>query len=188
MVYEVRKQLITWMEMDYSKDTHFQWKIKWQLEHLGALRIMGEMAPLSRYSPPPPPPPPPSLSLSLKQDSQPQYSLSWKLNVSQAGYCVNCCVSDHCLLSLLNSGVWSNYGSWLKFSQSTRKSASGRTFLRRLRMLRYSKADFWACMYLYWSCVCCSRRQHQLIFQQKLAIWQENKSGQWHMTLCCLSY
>ena len=56
MVYEVRKQLITWMEMDYSKDTHFQWKIKWQLwqlEHLGALRIMGEMAPLSRYSPPP---------------------------------------------------------------------------------------------------------------------------------------
>ena len=25
------------------KDTHFRWKIKWQLEVLGALRIMGEI-------------------------------------------------------------------------------------------------------------------------------------------------
>ena len=33
------------METDYSKHTHFRWKIKWQLEHLGALGIVGEMAP-----------------------------------------------------------------------------------------------------------------------------------------------
>ena len=26
---------MTWMEMDYSKDMHFRWKIKWQLEDLG---------------------------------------------------------------------------------------------------------------------------------------------------------
>ena len=30
------------METDYSKHTHFQWKIKWHLEHLGALGIMGQ--------------------------------------------------------------------------------------------------------------------------------------------------
>ena len=30
------------METDYSKHTHFQWKIKWQLEDLAALGIMGE--------------------------------------------------------------------------------------------------------------------------------------------------
>ena len=33
---------MAWMETDYSKDTHFRWKIKWRLEHLGALRFMGE--------------------------------------------------------------------------------------------------------------------------------------------------
>ena len=33
---------MAWMETDYSKDTHFRWKIKWRLEHLGALRIMDE--------------------------------------------------------------------------------------------------------------------------------------------------
>ena len=33
MVPEPRKQSMAWMEMDYSKDTDFQWKIKWQLEH-----------------------------------------------------------------------------------------------------------------------------------------------------------
>ena len=32
---------MAWMESDYSKHTHFQWKIKWWLEHLGALGIMG---------------------------------------------------------------------------------------------------------------------------------------------------
>ena len=32
------------METDYSKHTHFQWKIRWRLEHLGALGIMGEAA------------------------------------------------------------------------------------------------------------------------------------------------
>ena len=32
--------------------THFRWKIKWRLEHLGALGIMGERAPLKdRFSP-----------------------------------------------------------------------------------------------------------------------------------------
>ena len=35
------------METDYSKHTHFRWKIKWRLEHLGALGIMGETAPLT---------------------------------------------------------------------------------------------------------------------------------------------
>ena len=38
---------MAWMETDYSKDTHFRWKIKWRLENLGALGIMGEMSPLS---------------------------------------------------------------------------------------------------------------------------------------------
>ena len=46
MVYEVRKQSMAWMETDYSKHTHFRWKIKWRLELLGALGIMGEAAPL----------------------------------------------------------------------------------------------------------------------------------------------
>ena len=36
---------MAWMETDYSKYTHFRWKIKWWLEHLGALGIMG--APLT---------------------------------------------------------------------------------------------------------------------------------------------
>ena len=47
MVSEPRKQLMAWMEMDYSKDTHFRWKIKWRLEHLGATGIMSEMGPLT---------------------------------------------------------------------------------------------------------------------------------------------
>ena len=42
MVSELRKQLLTWMETDYSKHMHFQWKIKWWLEHLGTLGIMDE--------------------------------------------------------------------------------------------------------------------------------------------------
>ena len=29
----------------YSKSMYFPWKIKWQLEHLGTLRIMVEVAP-----------------------------------------------------------------------------------------------------------------------------------------------
>ena len=33
------------MEMDYSKPMLFWWKIKWRLEHLGAIGIMGETAP-----------------------------------------------------------------------------------------------------------------------------------------------
>ena len=33
------------METDYSKHTHFRLKIKWRLEHLGALGNMGETAP-----------------------------------------------------------------------------------------------------------------------------------------------
>ena len=28
----------------YSKHTHFRWKIKWRLEHLGALGILDEIA------------------------------------------------------------------------------------------------------------------------------------------------
>ena len=36
---------MAWMETDYSKHTDFRWKIKWRLELLGALGIMGEMAP-----------------------------------------------------------------------------------------------------------------------------------------------
>ena len=39
---------MAWMETDYSKHMHFQWKIKWRMEHLGALEIMGEKAPLKR--------------------------------------------------------------------------------------------------------------------------------------------
>ena len=44
MVSEARKQSMAWMETDYSKHTHFRWKIKWRLEPLGALGIMGEAA------------------------------------------------------------------------------------------------------------------------------------------------
>ena len=42
MVCEARKQSIARMETDYSKHTHFRWKIKWRLEHLSALGIMVE--------------------------------------------------------------------------------------------------------------------------------------------------
>ena len=47
MVYEARKQSMAWMETDYLKHMHFRWKIKWRLEHLGALGIMGEATPLN---------------------------------------------------------------------------------------------------------------------------------------------
>ena len=33
----------------HSKHTYFQWKVKWWLEHLGALGTMGETAPLSDH-------------------------------------------------------------------------------------------------------------------------------------------
>ena len=45
MVSEPRKQSMAWIETDYSKHKHFRWKIKWRLEHLGALGTMGETAP-----------------------------------------------------------------------------------------------------------------------------------------------
>ena len=45
MVCETRKQSMAWMETDYSN--HMHWKIKWRLEHLGALWIMGETTPLT---------------------------------------------------------------------------------------------------------------------------------------------
>ena len=52
MVSEPSKQSMAWMETDYSKHTHFRWKIKWRLEHLAvALGIMGETDPLT-FSPP----------------------------------------------------------------------------------------------------------------------------------------
>ena len=41
---------MAWMETDYSKHTHCRWKIKWRLEHLGALGIMGETAPLMYHT------------------------------------------------------------------------------------------------------------------------------------------
>ena len=47
MVYEVRKQSMPWME-DHSKDTHIRWKIKWRVEYLGALGIVGETAAYSK--------------------------------------------------------------------------------------------------------------------------------------------
>ena len=50
MVSEARKQSMAWMETDYSRLTYFRWKVKWQLEHLGALGIMGETTPLSYSS------------------------------------------------------------------------------------------------------------------------------------------
>ena len=45
MVSESRKQSMAWIETDYSKHTHFRWKIKWRLDYLGALGIMSETAP-----------------------------------------------------------------------------------------------------------------------------------------------
>ena len=48
MVSEPRKQSIAWIEMHRSLKTYaLQWKRKWRLEHLGALGIMGETAPLT---------------------------------------------------------------------------------------------------------------------------------------------
>ena len=44
MTCELRKQLMAWMEMDYSKHTYFRWKIRWWLEYLGLLGTMGETA------------------------------------------------------------------------------------------------------------------------------------------------
>ena len=47
MGFETRKQSMAWLNTGYkyrSKDTHFRWKIKWRLELLGSLRIMGETA------------------------------------------------------------------------------------------------------------------------------------------------
>ena len=46
MVSEPRNELMAWMETDYSKHAHFQWKIRRQLEDLSALGIMRETAPL----------------------------------------------------------------------------------------------------------------------------------------------
>ena len=40
---------MAWMETDYSKHMYFRWKIKWRLEHLGALGIMGEITSPSPY-------------------------------------------------------------------------------------------------------------------------------------------
>ena len=34
-----QKQSTAWMETNYSKRAHFRWKIKWRMEHLGALEI-----------------------------------------------------------------------------------------------------------------------------------------------------
>ena len=42
MVSEPRNGLMAWMETDYSKHTHFQWKRKWRLKHLRTLGIIGE--------------------------------------------------------------------------------------------------------------------------------------------------
>ena len=44
MVFEKRNQSMAWMETDYSKHTHFRWKIKWWLVCLSTLRFMGETA------------------------------------------------------------------------------------------------------------------------------------------------
>ena len=41
---------MAWMVTDYSKHSHFRWKIKWRLEHLGALGTMGETTPLTESS------------------------------------------------------------------------------------------------------------------------------------------
>ena len=46
MVSEARKQSMAWMETDYSKHTYFRWKVKWRLEHLGALGTTGDTASL----------------------------------------------------------------------------------------------------------------------------------------------
>ena len=46
MVSEAKNLLMAWMETDYSKHTYFRLKVKWLLEHMGALGTMGEMAPL----------------------------------------------------------------------------------------------------------------------------------------------
>ena len=35
------------METDCSKHTRFLWKIKWRLEHMGALGFVGEAAPFA---------------------------------------------------------------------------------------------------------------------------------------------
>ena len=74
MVYEARKQSMAWMETDYSKHTHFRWKIKWRLEHLGALGIMGETAPLR---------PLPVKGISSNQIKSYLQSLQWRRREQQ---------------------------------------------------------------------------------------------------------
>ena len=41
---------MAWMETDYSRDMHFQWKMKWWLEHLSALGILRATAPNDFYN------------------------------------------------------------------------------------------------------------------------------------------
>ena len=79
MVSEARKQAMAWMETDYSKHTYFRWKVKWRLEHLGALGTMGEMTPLTY-----------PLQLSVDIMLNWEHSLARLLNFYQLVQSLNC--------------------------------------------------------------------------------------------------
>ena len=62
--------MMAWMETDDSKHTYFRWKIKWRLEHLGSLGIMGEAAPLMNST---------QLKVGPRNHSQIWNKMGWKL-------------------------------------------------------------------------------------------------------------
>ena len=113
------------METDYSKHTHFRWKIKWRLEHLGALGIMVKTTP-------PPPTPLFSLASSLVLFFS-GYTLVFKavggnneddpLAVYKSGRPKN----EHALEALCNSNKYKGHyknrivldANWRKFAPSS---------------------------------------------------------------------
>ena len=72
---------MAWMEMDYSKHVLFRWKIKWQLEHLGALGIMAEFLNFVEFF---------SLTNSFSVDTSKRISTAmWAMKVMDAAHSTN---------------------------------------------------------------------------------------------------
>ena len=74
---------MAWMETDYSKHMHFRWKIKWWLEHLGALGVMGEMAPLSKGEG----------AVGIYTKNTEMCAMSFHKNTYLKGCLVECCIT-----------------------------------------------------------------------------------------------
>ena len=63
---------MAWMETDCSKHTYIRWKVKWRLQHLGALGTMGGTAPFNEPSHP-------QLVLIVKKEANEQFISSVKV-------------------------------------------------------------------------------------------------------------